>query len=257
MILSAGSVLNAGYVGVGATPSGLPPGTTNPTQVPGGTGNLILRDGTVNTTTLEIGADGTLSGSGVVNALGDVIVGGTISPGESPGRLRINCNLISLEGSKLIWRSRVIVLVASDYDQLIIGQDSTFDLKQFEIVFSFLGETNPLDFANSSSDPFDLDNFLRAGLFVNGLPVDQDVALSEFFADDTTWNDVVDSAKFSAVSDLFTIDLRNAFKEDGTFNSELITVAAIPEPSTWALILLALLILAVRAQSRRRVFRAR
>ena len=33
---------------------------------------------------------------------GPVVIGGTISPGTSPGRLRINCDLTMLSGSKLI-----------------------------------------------------------------------------------------------------------------------------------------------------------
>ena len=121
LTLNAGSVVNAGYVGVGATTAG-----------PGGTGTLMLNNSTVNTTTFEIGASGLLAGNdGVINATGDVIVAGTISPGNSPGRITINCNLISLPGSLLI----IDILGSTgdfSFDQLRIGNDSTFSLNNLQ-----------------------------------------------------------------------------------------------------------------------------
>jgi PEP-CTERM motif len=240
LTLSAGSVVNAGYVGVGATPS-----TTLGVQNPGGAGVLTLNDSTVNAlSTFEIGALGVLTGNnGVINVRnGDVIVGGTISPGQSPGTLRINCNLISLDGSKLILE---IQGNGSGYaiDRLIIGDDSTFDLRQLQIVFSFLGDTDPTAFAASGG--FDLDNFLLAGHF-NG---DPDDPLSTLFASGQTWADVVDLGRVTAESSAFA-DISLSF--DDVSGNVGVIAAPIPEPSTWALMFVGLLAIASRARTLRR-----
>jgi T5SS/PEP-CTERM-associated repeat protein len=220
MTLNAGSVVNAGYVGVGATPTG-----------PGGNGRLVLNDNsTVNTTTFEIGPSGVLSGSGgTLHATGDVIVAGTISPGNSPGHLIIDCNIVSLDGSMLIM-DVLAVGPGYDIDRLIIGSGSTFDLSHLQIVFNFLGDTDPNLFAASGG--FDLDNFLRSGLDDGS-----DVGLSAAFAPGEAWNDIVDPSRIAAVSSVFDVtDLR--LQADGSLE---VTTAAIPEPSTWASMLLGLL----------------
>ena len=103
LVLNAGSVVNAGFVGIGVSQPAVVIGGVVNQVFNGGNGHLILDHSTVNTTTFEIGAGGLLSGDGgVINALGNVIVGGTISPGYSPGRININCDFITLPGSKLI-----------------------------------------------------------------------------------------------------------------------------------------------------------
>jgi T5SS/PEP-CTERM-associated repeat protein len=250
LTLNAGSVINTGYVGIGATPTGLPSGTYTP-QNAGGTGTLILNNSTINTTTFEIGALGTLGGNGgEINASGDVIVGGTIGPGESPGRLRINCNLISLDGSRLILEIQDDGAGGFNVDQLIIGNDSTFDLAQFQIVFTFLGDTDPTAFAESGG--FDLDNFLRAGSFDaegNSLPASFDSALSTLFAAGDTWEDVVSFDRISAVSTVFDI---TSLSFDGASGGVGVVAAPIPEPSTWALMLTGFLFIAWRARTPRR-----
>jgi hypothetical protein len=240
LTLNTGSVVNAGYVGVGSTPS-----TTPGVQNPGGQGTLILNNSTVNAiSTFEIGALGVLAGNnGVINVRnGDVIVGGTISPGESPGRIRINCNLISLDGSRLILE---VDDNGSGYDidRLIIGDDSTFDLRQLQIVFSFVGDTDPTAFAASGG--FDLDNFLLAGHF-NG---DPDDPLSTLFASGQTWADVVDFSRVTAESGVFDV---SSLSFDGATGSVDVVAAPIPEPSTWALMLVGLLFIASRAKALRR-----
>lgn len=243
LTLNAGSVINTGYVGVGATPTALPPGTYTP-QNPGGSGTLVLNNSTVNASTFEIGALGVLSGNnGVLNVVGDVIVGGTISPGESPGRIRINCNLISLAGSRLILEVEANGSGGFDIDRLIIGNTSTFDLAQFQIVFTFLGDTDPTAFAASGG--FDLDNFLLAGSFTGG----PDVGLSALFASGRTWADVVDFSSVTAESSAFDI---TSLAFDGVSGSVGVIAAPIPEPSTWALMLVGLWLVASRARRLRR-----
>ena len=238
LTLSAGSVVNTGYVGVGSTPSASP----GITQNPGGAGNLVLNNSTINTTTFEIGALGVLSGDGgVIHAAGDVIVGGTISPGNSPGRIVINCNIITLPGSHLILD---VLAVGGGYniDQLVIGNGSTFDLSKLQIVFNFLGNTDPTAFAASGG--FDLDHFLRSGLATG------DLDLSTAFATGQTWATVVDASQISAVSSAYDVT-QLSLKADGSFD---VTVAAIPEPSTWGLMFAGLLFVAVaRVRARSRV----
>ena len=188
-------MVNAGFVGVGVSqPAVVVDGVV--TQVfNGDTGHLILNNSAINTTTFEIGALSTLSGDGgTINASGDVIVGGTISPGNSPGRIHINCNIITLPGSKLIL---AVADIGGSYafDELIIGTElvraSTFDLAHMQIEFHFLGDTNPLA-AAAALGGLDLDNFLRVG----GTG-DETTGLSTLFAG-KTWTDVVDMTQITA-----------------------------------------------------------
>jgi T5SS/PEP-CTERM-associated repeat protein len=232
LALNGGTVVNAGYVGVGATPAG----------GPGGTGVLILNDSTVNTTTFEIGALGLLSGNGgVINASGNVIVGGTISPGNSPGRVTIDCNLITLPGSLLI----LDVLGTGDgfsIDHVRIGNNSTFDLRALHIVFNFLGNTDPNSFAASGG--FDLDNFLQSlDLQTGGVS-----GLSTAFAPGQHWGDVVDPAAITAVSSAY--DISNLqLNPDGTVN---VVAVPVPEPETWAILAVGLMTLGAIARRRSR-----
>jgi T5SS/PEP-CTERM-associated repeat protein len=229
LTLNGGTVVNAGYVGVGATTAG-----------PGGNATLILNNSTINTTTFEIGAAGLLSGDGgVINAAGDVVVAGTISPGNSPGRLTIHCNLITLPGSLLI----LDVLGTGggfSLDHLIIGNNATFSLHDLHIVFNFLGDTDPNAFAASGG--FDLDNFLQSLDLASG----SITGLSNAFAPGQTWDDVVDPAAISAVSSVY--DISNLqIQPDGSVS---VVAVPVPEPETWAILLIGLLTLA--ATSRRR-----
>lgn len=237
LTLGAGSVVDTGYVGVGSTPSASP----GVTQNPGGAGHLILNNSTINTTTFEIGALGMLSGDGgVIHALGDVIVGGTISPGNSPGRIAINCNIITLPGSRLILD---VLGVGDGYsiDQLVIGSGSTFDLSKLQIVINFLGNTDPTAFAASGG--FDLDRFLRSGVGTG------DLDLSTAFVGDQTWATVVDASHISAVSSAYNVTQLN-LNADGSFD---VTAAPIPEPSTWGLMLGGMVLVGcVRARTRQR-----
>ena len=129
----------------------------------------------------------------MINATGDVIVAGTISPGNSPGRVTINCNLIALPGSLLILD---ILDSAGDFsfDQLRIGNDSTFSLNDLHVVFNFLGDTDPNAFAATGG--FDMDNFIQSLNQQTG----EVTGLSSVFAPGQTWNDVLGD-HITAVSD--------------------------------------------------------
>ena len=229
LALNGGSVVNAGYVGVGATAAG-----------PGGTATLALNSSTINTTTFEIGAHGLLTGdNGVINATGNVIVAGTISPGNSPGRVTIDCNLITLPGSMLVLD---ILGSAGEFsvDHLRIGNNSTFDLSGLHVVFNFLGDTDPNAFAATGG--FDMDNFLQSLNPQTG----EVTGLSTAFAAGQTWSDVLGADAITAVSPAY--DLSNLhLAADGT-----VTVVAVPvpEPSTWAMLVLGLLMVGGMARRR-------
>ena len=228
LTLNAGTVMNTGYVGVGATQAG-----------PGGTGSLIMNNSTINTTTFEIGALGMLSGNGaVINATGDVIVGGIISPGNSPGRININCNLITLPGSRLILDIQSFG-DGYDIDHLIIGNDSTFSLSSLQIVFNFLGNTDPTAFAASGG--FDLDNFIQSLNPLTGAVT----GLSTVFGPEQSWGNVIDASRIMVQSSDFNVT-QLALQADGSFN---VVAAPVPELSTW--LMMALGLLSVTAVARR------
>ena len=175
----------------------------------------------------------------MINATGDVIVGGIISPGNSPGRVTINCNLTTLPGSMLVLD---ILGSAGEFsvDHLRLGNDSTFNLNGLHVVFNFLGDTDPNAFAATGG--FDMDNFLQS----LNLQTGEVTGLSTVFAEGQTWSDVIPGANITAVSPIYDLSgLQLA--ADGT-----VTVVAtpVPEPSTWAMLVVGLLMLGSLAQRR-------
>jgi len=252
LVLNGNSVVNASFVGVGVGSAGI----GNALGAPGGVARLELNDSTINTSRFELGANGLLTGNnGTISAGtdGPVVIAGTISPGNSPGRLRIKCDITMLSGSKLILEINDRdggPGVDFDIDQLIIGSDSTFDLNSLQIIFSFMGSTNPNEFA-ASEGGFNLDRFLLA----SG-PDDQIIGgLSSLFGnaqnpDIKNWDDAVNSALFAFESSAYKVS-DWTLSPDGKVSIQ--TVAVVPEPASFALVLLALA--AMGALSRRRVAR--
>lgn len=232
LTLNTGATVSASYVGIGATQAGQ-----------GGAGKLILNNSTINTGKFELGANSVLTGNeGTINATGDVVIRGTIDPGNSPGRIKINCNIVTLVGSRLILEiARDGANFATDH--VTIGKDSTFDLSKLEIVFTFLGDINPTTYA--ASGRLDLDEFLES--FDPGTGVTS--GLSTVFGLGRNWADVVNAGRIKAVSNFYDVtDLRlNAVS-----GRVELTSAPIPEPSTWMLMALGMLILGVVAEHQRR-----
>ena len=189
----------------------------------------------------EIGALGTLSGNnGVINASGDVIVGGTIDPGNSPGRIRINCNLISLPGSVLRLEIQSDGAGGFITDQLVIGDDSTFDFSNFRVVFSFLDDTDVNAFAASGG--FDFDNFLRTGV-----GTDESQGLSAAFGAGVTWANQINSSLVTVESMAYNVS-GLTFGGDGGVT---VTASRIPEPATWLMVLMGLATMSTLAKRRR------
>jgi T5SS/PEP-CTERM-associated repeat protein len=98
---------------------------------------------------IVIGSGGTLSGIGTL--IGDVIVdGGTVSPGASPGALRVDGNYSQLAGSLLAIEIGGL-LPGSQYDQLIVTGD---------LVLGGAVEISFVDgFLPSAGDVFSIFNF--------------------------------------------------------------------------------------------------
>jgi hypothetical protein len=236
--LNSGSSITAGFVGVGVSAKG-----DGVTQFNGGTGVLVLNDSTITAAGFELGAGSVLTGNNgtiqIVPSSGDVVIGGTIAPGNSPGRMFIRCNVIMLDGSRIILE----VSGSGDFyevDQLVIDSNSSFDLASAQIEFSFLGTTDPNAFAATGA--MNLDTFLRSATG------NVETGLSSVFAPGQSWSDVVDTAAISATSESYDITQFH-YTSDG---SVAVSAVAIPEPSTWGLMFFGLAAVGGVARWRRR-----
>ena len=132
------------------------------------------------------------------------------------------------------------------FDQLRIGNDSTFSLNNMQVVFNFLGDTDPNAFAATGG--FDLDNFIQSLNQQTG----EVTGLSSVFAPGQTWDDVLGDGNITAVSPAY--DLSNLqVAADGSVT--VVAVTTVPEPSTWAMLLLGLF--AIGSMARRRALSRR
>jgi T5SS/PEP-CTERM-associated repeat protein len=231
------ATLQADFVGIGVNAKAVDNAGTL-VQSSGGAGTLVLNNATVNATHFELGKDSLLTGNGDIRAgvNGPVIIGGTIAPGNSPGRIRIYCDVTMLAGSRLILEIDETGVVPQ-IDQLVIGNDSTFDLTQLQIIFAFVGDTNP-DSAN-----LDLNQFLRT----SNLEGTDEKSLASLFGKNgnpADWGSAVNSNLFAFQSSAYDVTSFNFNPETGLVTG--IEASAIPEPATYALVLLALGLMARR-----------
>jgi len=187
----------------------------------GGTGSLLINDSAVKATDILIGAGGFLGGSGAT-VTGNVTNYGIFSPGASPGRFTILGNYKAEAGSKLILEVESDGAGGFRSDEVIFG--GTVDLAGVAIEFRFLGSTNLQEFANTGN--FQIDHFLKK---------EDGGAL-----DDSSFEKV----RFSATAG-------NMALEGFTFDPAVGIPAAVPEPQTWALMLLGLGALGRIARRRR------
>ena len=248
--LKGASTLSAGYVGIGATPG-----------VDTGTGVLLVSDGsTVNANTVEIGARGVLGGNGgTVNS--DVIIGGTLAPGESPGKIRINGAITARRGGTLLLDIAAVeggfaavargfinplgeVTPGYDIDQLVIGSGSNFDFAGLTVVMNFLGTTSPIAFSESGG--LDLDNFMRSA---SG---STESGLSTVFDPGEHWTDVLAASRVVGRSHVEAYD-GAVLTFTGSSAGITAVVMNMPEPSTYVLSVLGLVLLAAVARRRRRM----
>jgi hypothetical protein len=227
------ATLQADFVGIGVNAKAVDNAGTL-VQSNGGAGTLVLNNATVNATHFELGKDSLLTGNGDIRAgvNGPVVIGGTVSPGNSPGRIRIFCDVTMLFGSQLILEIDGNGINAP-IDQLIIGDDSKFDLTQLQIVFAFVGDTDP------TQVDLNLNRFLRT----SDTEGKDERGLQSLF-DGKDWDNFIDSEAITFRSSVYDV---TSFKFDAsTGEISGIQATEIPEPATYALVLLALGLMARR-----------
>jgi hypothetical protein len=202
--MTGGSSITAGFVGVGRNKTG-----------DGGTGTMVVNNSTLTAQTIEIGANGYLGGNGTI--IGNVTNYGIFNPGNSPGTFVIDGSFTNGAGGRLF------VEVESDghggfnTDKFVFKNGSNIDLSGAQVVFRFLGDTDPNAF--QASGDFDIDTFFR----ISGPNGESDLS-----------HDLFGAVDFVARADAYTFESFSFSTEDGaTFKA----TPAVPEPETWALMI--------------------
>lgn len=231
LTLNTGSVLNAGYVGVGSLPGG----------IDGGSGLLFVNDSVVNATTVEIGKFSLLGGhGGTVNA--NVINRGTIGPGNSPGVIIIN-GALDTAGGVIVLDVQGDAATGFTVDKLVLTDSSTFQFAGSTVTFNFIGNTPPDQFAASGG--LDLDNFIQ----VQDAQGQRSGLSDKLGQSGSSWEQAFAGSNFTATSSAYAVSLQLKPDTSGTFG---VSVSAVPEPQTWALWLLGLAGLGWRGLRQRR-----
>lgn len=223
VILSEGSSITAGWLGVGAA-------KTATGDRDGGTGTFVLINSTLTAGQIVIGTNGFLGGTGSINGL--VTNRGIFAPGNSPGRLEINGGFVAEAGSRLILEVESDGLGGFRTDELVFNAGQPLDLTGLNIEFRFLGATDPTAFRQSGR--FDTDTFFQVAAADGTVGV----LAPSFFTDVT----------YEASAEGYTI---SNFSFDAATGAGNFTAAAVPEPTTSALLLAGLLGLGWLARRRR------
>ncbi len=214
LIVSEGSTITAGWVGVGRNKSA---GGT----VDGGSATLVINNSTLNAAEIVIGTAGFLGGNGTIN--GHVTNYGIFSPGNSPGTMVINGAYTAAAGSRLVMEVEADGAGGYKTDQVIFGAGSLLDLSALKVEFRFLGATDPTAF--KASGGFDVDTFFRLR--------------SSSGADGDLDHGLFSSASFTAQSDRYVFS-NFSFTADG---GAAFQAQPVPEPQHWAMLLAGLLVL--------------
>lgn len=214
------SVINAGWVGVGRQDN----------LINGGAGTLLLNNSTLNANKVVIGSNGILGGSGGIINAAEVTNYGIFSPGSSPGTFSINAKYTAGTGSKLILEVEGNSSSGFNTDKVFFTQGNNINLSGTNIEFRFLGNTDPNAF--KASGKFGIDNFLGYS--------DSGGSLTPL------GNNAYNGVLFSATAVDYTIS--NFSYNAGSTAS--FTAAAVPEPSSWAMMFAGIALMAGVAKRR-------
>jgi hypothetical protein len=219
MILSGASSATATYLGI-ATDHG----------IDAGNGTVVLTLGSLTAPTVEVGTNGILiAKSGLVT--GALINRGTVvlDPPAEPGTLTIDGSFQNQSGGRLVLDVAPDGHSGFTTSHLVFTHGSTFDFSGALVTFDFLAGADPTAFLASGA--FVLDSFLNS-LGPDGVLL----GLSSAFTNGQTYGSLFSASQFVATSDQYNIQ-DFVFSPDGTASFE---VAAVPEPSSWVLMLLGL-----------------
>jgi T5SS/PEP-CTERM-associated repeat protein len=263
--IQAGSLFGIGHDGNAST---------------GGQATVIVDDpaSSITAGTVAIGAGGCLAGNGVVH--GNVVMDGPsanfggcppapsaplleqpfgpvqygfINPGRSPGRLVIDGGFDFISGTILLEVEYDPLLNTFVTDELVFAAGNQLDLADANIVFSFLGPTDPNAFF--ATGDWNLDTFFKTTsdpLFLPG----SDQNISAILGPGETLGDLFASATFDATSPLYNFEEFSFTPDSGAISVDAVPKPSVPEPGTASLAVLALLVLAV-ARRYSRVTRVR
>ena len=218
MTVADNSTIAAGYVGIGRNKTGN-----------GGTGTLIVNGSTLTAPTIEIGTSGFLGGNGTI--IGNIVNYGIVSPGNSPGTLTIDGSFINALGGRLLLEVETDGQGGFNTDHLIFGNGSTIDMTGLDIRFHFLGATDPNAF--KATGLFNINQFFQGKDAQGQLG---NLAPSAF-----------SGATFGVQSDSYNFS-NFAFSVEGGAS---FTAAPVPEPSTYAMLLAGLGLIASVVRRRR------